>query len=206
MLPRPFPPGSAIGIDADWLAWDYFTFQATDEFESGNRASLLDCSPDPVDWDCVSWARNQDAPREQIEAEEAASGGSSDTIQSQIKAQAEAEGVGNSAIPGSSPSDALFIPHSPPGCHGADPVGCLSLRSQMRAERWAASTAWSLTRLAAVLEHCASRLRETVAAPASNTEPQQPAAADSTRASGWLEPSDYTAASQQFLSELYLGL
>ena len=36
LLPRPLPPAAAIGLDADWLAWDYFRFQVDNALELSN--------------------------------------------------------------------------------------------------------------------------------------------------------------------------
>lgn len=205
ILPRPFPPGSAIGIDADWQAWEYFTFQVSGEIESADSRSDEDDSAAADHWERAAWSSDEDTPREQVEAEEEASDGDSDAIRALIEAQAEAEGAKQPAVPEKEPAGELELPHAPPGCHGSDPVGCLNLRAEMRAQRWAASAAWSLTRLAALCEQLASRLRDTAAEP-TTTPSGQPESGGTTRHGGCLEPVEQTTASQRFLSELYLGL
>lgn len=207
LLPRPTPAGAGIGRKLDCLAWDYLRLQVTDVMHlAGTRleshGNLLDAASGPQAWNCLAYARS-DSPRDQIAAEEAASSGANDAIQSLIHAQGAAEGVGSQQF--------APITNAPSiGCYGADPIGCLTDRKRLRAERWAQSAAWSISRMAIVLEECAVRLREVAAeqaaamAPATSSENLD--SAGRTGADGWLEPAQHSTASQRFLSELYLGL
>ena len=217
LLPRPVPPAASIGIDADWLAWDYFRFQVEKVMElsncnttgeaavtgtdiSSHDSLACDDFDGPEAWDCLAYARQDDSIRDQIKAEEAASDGRDDTIQALIREQAEAEGANLSP---SDSLDAIAPLGAPTGCHGEDPVGCLSHRAQLRTERFAQSAAWSIHKLAALLDSFADELRNAAGVPATEPSPS-PTAPTST--GGDLEPSSQRTASQRFLSELYLGL
>lgn len=223
MLPRPLPAAATLGLEgpastAPWLRWDYYKFEVAAPVESRLRVTpvaahgkLAAWEPsDEPSWDCLAYARQDqgdDSPSDQIAAEEAASDGPGDGIQSLIKAQAASEGTCFPPAYQSNLVDPLAdfpLPSAPAGCKGPDPVGCLTHRTQMRAERLAHSAAWSFSRLATVLEGFAGRLRE--AAETQEANRQSPVNRKQAHARGWLEPAEYSTASQRFLSELYLGL
>ena len=86
--------------------------------------------------------------------------GADDAIQSLIREQAVAEGDTPFAA---SSLDEIAPISAPLGCHGADPIGCLTHRAQLRTERFAQSAAWSISKLAALLESCADELRQAAA-------------------------------------------
>ncbi|MBL9124278.1 MAG: hypothetical protein JNG90_11645 [Planctomycetaceae bacterium] len=212
LLPRPLPPAATVGIDADWLAWDYFRFQVDRALQLQNCATSspgdsLDCDDFAAaeSWDCLAAARHQDTLREQIAAEEAASDGAGDAIQSVIREQAASEGA---PLPATGLPGEIAPLSAPLGCHGVDPVGCLTHRAQIRNERFAHSAAWSLHKLAALLESCADELRRAAGLAPTDGAPE-PSGVDPTgpaSASGDLTPTEPRTASQRFLSELYLGL